>query len=129
MSQTLSAPLQKPQSPGRSFAFPVPVVVAVVALALAHVPLLMAHLHVLSLKPHYEFYPLVFVGAGGARLAGDQDVPRPATGRGRPNGRSGWACSRSTGSCSPTAVVLDSPWLGMVSFWELLAAVALLAGG
>ena len=28
-----------------------------------------------------------------------------------------------------SGVVLGSPWLGMISFWELLAAVALLAGG
>src|SRR5207248_3515546 len=27
------------------------------------------------------------------------------------------------------AVALESPWLGMISFWELMVAVAVLAGG
>ena len=38
-----------------------PLAVAATVLALAHVPLLVAHMHYLRLKPHYESTPLVFV--------------------------------------------------------------------
>src|SRR3954447_7432461 len=68
MSQSTTATLDLPRPARRPAPLPAPVLAAVAVLVLAHVPILLAHMHVLSMKPHYEFYPLVFVGA--AVLAG-----------------------------------------------------------
>jgi exosortase len=128
MSQTLSVPLDAPRPERRSSSLPIPVIVTIAVLAIAHVPLLLAHLHVLSLKPHYEFYPLVFVGAGV--LAWPIRRLLAAGHRANPTEwKIGLGLLALNWLMLTTAVVLDSPWLGMVSFWELLAAVALLAGG
>src|SRR6266481_3335763 len=63
MSQTLTAPLETSRPARRGLNLPIPIVVAAIVLAAAHMPLLVDHLHVLTVKPHYEFYPLVFLGA------------------------------------------------------------------
>jgi exosortase len=128
MSQTLSATLDVPRPAPRFKSLPAPVLCALAVLALAHVPLLVAHFRLLSLKPHYEFYPLVFLGAAVLAI--------PA-----------WRLFRAGSAPSPierkvglillglnwlmllAAAAIESPWVGMVSFWELLIAVALLSGG
>ncbi|HEX4589763.1 MAG TPA: exosortase/archaeosortase family protein, partial [Gemmataceae bacterium] len=105
-----------------------PVVVAVAALALAHFPLLWAHMHVLSLKPHYEFYPLVFVGAGVLAMPAVRMIRaghRPS----QTEWQIGLGLLGLNWVMLTTSVVLNSPWLGMISFWELLTAMAMLAGG
>jgi exosortase len=187
MSQTLTAPLESSRPARRGLNLPIPIVVAAIVLAAAHMPLLVAHLHVLSVKPHYEFYPLVFVGAAvlawpawdsAKAWAGPKPnrrseyliwltgicavlwmLPSWFSDYGLPEslgqiflvaavvGRAAWDLARAAVSPSPegrtiglillgfnvvlltTSVVIDSPWLAMVSFWELLAATAYLAGG
>jgi exosortase len=128
MSQTLSVPLESSRPERRSSSLPVPVIATIAVLALAHLPLIVAHLHVLSLKPHYEFYPLVFLGA--AVLAWPI---RRLLAAGHRAGPTEWKIGLGllvlNWAMLTAAVVLDSPWLGMVSFWELIATVALLAGG
>jgi exosortase len=131
MSQTLSLPLesQRPARPVKGVV-PIPLAVVAVVLVLAHLPLLVAHMHVLGLKPHYEFTPLVFVGA--AVLAWHGQIWQLLKAGHRPGPRGWWTGMALLGLnwvMLTIAVVFDSPWLGMVSFWELLVAVALLAGG
>jgi exosortase len=160
MSQTLSVPLSSPAArPSRRTApFPLPLAAVTIVMVLAHVPLLLGHMHTLNLKPHYEFYPLVFVGAGflawqGFRRAGFLRGPQPNApiwqaflqGAGEladflvfqgarsrvPPGerRTGLFLLAVNWVLLTIAVVFDSPWLGMISFWELLAAITYLAGG
>ncbi len=187
MSQTLSATLEAPSPARRSTTLSAPVALAAVVLAAAHMQLLFDHLHVLTMKPHYEFYPLVFIGA--AVLAWRAWNAAPAWAGSNPEkrakilvgltaacavlwvlpsvfpemglpealgpwflvavvaGRAAWDLARA--AAQPAAeggtaglillglnlvlltvsIALNSPWLGMISFWELLVATAVLAGG
>jgi exosortase len=131
MSQTLSVPLpaQRSARPAGTV-MPIPVAVLAAVLVVAHLPLLVDHMHVLHLKPWYEFTPLVFVGAGV--LAWHGKIWQLIREGHRPGPKAwtvGMAMFVGNWVMLTTAVMLDSPWLGMVSFWELLATVALLAGG
>ena len=91
---------------------------------MAHVPLLLAHGRLLWLRPHYQFFPIVVAGA--AILAGR--AWRQAM-VGPPAPRLGAILLGLNWVMLATAVVLGSPWLGAVAFWELLAAAAVLIGG
>jgi exosortase len=128
MSQSTTATLELPRSSGLLKAFPVPVLTAAAVLVLAHVPIVWDHLKLLDLKPHYEFFPLVFLGAIFLALPAYRLVWAGA----RPD-----PLARKVGlgllglnlAMLSVAVVFDSPWLGMVSFIELIATIAVLAGG
>src|SRR3954452_11322959 len=128
MSQSITATLDAPRPARLPKALPAPLLTAAAVLAVAHLPLLVAHLRILWLKPWYELFPLVFLGAGV--------LAAPA-----------WRLVRAGVRASPSAirvglvllglnwlmllaaVALESPWAGMISFWELLVTVAVLAGG
>jgi exosortase len=132
MSQTLSVPMSAPAATPRTTrrhaSMPLPVAVAAVVLLVAHMPLLWRHMHVLDLKPHYEFYPLVFLGAAvlawpAWRLVRAGHRPGPV------EWKIGLGLLGLNWLILMSAIAVDSPWLGMISFWELVATVALLAGG
>jgi exosortase len=91
----------------------------------AHLPLLAKHAGVLWIRPHYQFFPAVLLGA--LVLA----VVRLRSGGGYAPGRA-WAAA--LGLCASWAllaagVLLDSPWLAAVSALVLLPAVAYAVGG
>jgi exosortase len=128
MSQSQVATLELPRPARSTKTLPVPLLTVAAILALAHLPLLIAHLRVLWLKPHYELFPLVFLGAGvlalpAWRLAQSGSTPSPAA------KKWGLILLGLNWLLLTTAVAIESPWMAMVSFWELLAAVALFAGG
>lgn len=125
MSQTV-ATLAAPPTDVRSVRLPVPVLAAGLALALAHLPLLIAHGFVLWGRPHYQFFPIVLIGAGVLawpvlRKTTHTVMPTP-TGL-------GWSLLGVNWLMLTAALVLDSPWLGAVAFLELLVALGHAFGG
>jgi exosortase len=90
----------------------------------AYLPFLVAHFRQLWLRPHYQFFPVVLVGAavlGGQRLRDLRHLtPGPRALAAGLAAAAAWLLA--------AAVVLDSSWLGTVSALVLLAA-ALVAGG
>jgi exosortase len=156
MSHSATATLDAP--PSAKPLNNLPIAVAATVLLLAHVPILAWHMHFLSLRPHYEFYPLVFLGAAflawqGLRRAGIVRAPNESLSLVRlllwgvlesfylligygvrtsvtPEARRmGTILLVINWVMLTAAVVLNSPLLGMLSFIELMAAVAVLAGG
>src|SRR5438045_2648661 len=118
-----AAPEAAPGRAVRPFPWPLLAVTAGVALVLA--PLLVQHAQQLWLRPHYQFFPLVLVGA--AFLAWQRLRPgEPFTpgSRGLTYGLVGcvWLLSA-------VAVVVNSSWLGTVAALVLLAAALLGVGG
>jgi exosortase len=95
-----------------------------VALGLAYLPLLVAHLRQLWLRPHYGFLPFVLLGAAVlavVRLRG------PLTRAAPPRGTT--ALAAAAWVLLVAAELLYSPWLGAVAALTALAAAALGAGG
>jgi exosortase len=101
------------------------IIAAAVAAAIAYLPLLARHAAWLWQRPHYQFFPLVLIGAGVLVYTRMRNltVLRP-------------------GSVGATAVALSaawfllavgdflvSPWLGCISFMILLFALIFAAGG
>jgi exosortase len=100
-------------------------VAAVVALALAHLPLLVAHGFALWGRPHYQFFPIVLIGAG---LLAWPAIKSAWPGTGAPE-RTTWLLLAVNWLMLAAALVLDSPWLGAVAFLVLLIALAHGLGG
>lgn len=126
MSQTITAPVES-FPPVRATARPPAVLVAAVAaLALAHLPLLVAHGFALWGRPHYQFFPIVLIGAG---MLAWPAVKAAWPGAGTAPGRTTWILLAVNWLMLATALVLDSPWLGAVAFLELLVALAHGLGG
>jgi exosortase len=125
VSPLLDAP--HPVKPGRSV--PVPLAATAAVLGLAHLPMLIAFGRQLWLRPHYQLFPLVIAGAAvlarpAWRLAvGGSPAPSAAA------RRAGAALLGLNWLLLAAALVIDSPWLAGVAAWELLVAVAVLAGG
>lgn len=95
------------------------------ALALASLPLLLAHARELWSKEHYQFFPLLPIGAGFLAW-------RDLHGLGplRPGPRTGtYALLGAAWATLALGILLPSPWLGMVATLVLLLAVALAVGG
>jgi exosortase len=110
--------------PGRA---PVPWRVWAVALCLAAalLPLLAAHARQLWLRPHYQFAPLLLVGAAVLAWLGLRRPVPLAPGSAwlrRLLAALGWAALTA-------AVLLNSSWLGAASAMVLLAAVVYAIGG
>lgn len=92
---------------------------------LAYGPLLAAHGRQLWLRPHYQFFPVLLLGA--AILAWQRLHSVHAL---RPGPRSlSYGLVGLAASLLAAAVVLDSSWLGTVSLLLLLAAALLALGG
>lgn len=100
------------------------IALAIVA-TLAHLPLLTQHAAWLWQRPHYQFFPLVLIGAGV--LA----VTRIRTGSlGRPRSTAIAAAGFSASwLLLALADLLASPWLGCVAFMTLLPTLVYAAGG
>jgi exosortase len=87
-------------------------------------PLVLAHARQLWLRPHYQFFPLLLIGAvvlAWSRLRSVPIVPDASL--------SGAALAGLTWALLAGAVLLDSSWLGMVATLIGLAAVIIGAGG
>ena len=94
-------------------------------LAAAELPLLAAHVRQIWLRPHYQFAPLLLVGA--AFLAWRRlREPAPSL---RTSQCGGAALAVLSWVLLAAGVVLNSSWLGAVSFLILLAAVLVGLGG
>jgi exosortase len=120
--------LEAPRRAAPWKAVPAPLATAAAVTALAHLPLLLAQGRQLWLRPHYQLFPLVLAGAvvlaaPAWRLVAAGAVAGPVA------RRVGVALLGLNWLLLAAALVLESPWLGSVAFWELLAAVAVLAGG
>jgi exosortase len=100
-------------------------VAVVVAAAIAHLPLIARHAAWLWQRPHYQFFPLVLIGAGVLAYTRMRNI-------------STWR----SGSAAATAVALSaawlilaiadflvSPWLGCVASMILLMALVYAIGG
>lgn len=94
-------------------------------LLLAHVPLLIQHATHMWNRPHYQFFPLVPIGAGVLAIAGLRGITQLA-----PGSRS-WSLSMLGVSLVllSVGVLANSPWLGAVSAMISLAAVIITLGG
>ncbi|MFO0811413.1 MAG: exosortase U [Gemmataceae bacterium] len=127
MSQIATHPLEQPRSemPAGNLSRP-PLVLAGV-LALAHLPLLVLHGKNLWAREHYQYFPLVIAGVIALAI--------PAYRKARESGPSRKALSVARFLLGlnwvmlATAMLLSSPLLGTIAFWELLIATALAAGG
>jgi exosortase len=126
MSQTISPPVDSFSDTREPTRPPAVLVVAVLALALAHLPLLVAHGFALWGRPHYQFFPIVLVGAG---LLAWPAVKAAWPGTGNPTERTTWLLLGLNWLVLAAALVLDSPWLGAVAFMVLLVALAHGLGG
>jgi exosortase len=92
---------------------------------IAHVPLLVQHGRQLWLRPHYQFFPLVFVGA--AVLAYTRLRSFRPVARGNP-----WLAGAGLAAAwllLAAAELLDSSWLGTVAVLGLLPVLAYAVGG
>jgi exosortase len=128
MSQSITATLDEPRWEQTLKQLPMPVTVAAAVTFLAHVPIVWNHLDLLSRKPHYEFVPLVFVGAAVLAwpalkmiLAGYRPTEAEH--------RTGTIMLMVNWVMLAAAVTVDSPLIGMVSFIELVVTALVLAGG
>jgi hypothetical protein len=125
MATTEILPAEAPPGRAGDGCRPWAAVAGVGLLALAHLPLLVQHARQLWLRPHYQFFPLVVVGA--AVLAWDRLrglgplVPGPRLVVGLLVGLD-WLLLAA-------AELLDSSWLGAVATLVLLAAVLVGLGG
>ncbi len=102
-----------------------PVVAAALAVAVALVPLLLSHGRQLWLRPHYQFFPVVLLGAAALawqRLHALRQLPPGNRGLGYSLGALAWLLTA-------TAVLLNSSWLGTIAALVLLAAVLVGVGG
>ena len=125
MSQTIT-PTVESFSPVRVATRPPAVLVAAgVALTLAHLPLLVAHGFALWGRPHYQFFPIVLIGAG---LLAWPAIRSAWPGTAAPE-RTTWLLLGLNWLLLASALVLDSPWLGAVAFLQLLVALAHGLGG
>ncbi len=121
----LDAPPPAPPPPARRAAFPWgPAAVVGVVLA-AHLPLLAMHVRQIWMRPHYQFIPLLPVGAAVLaflRLRGLGPLtPAPAVRSGLLLGAA-WAALAA-------AELLYSSWLGAAAALAALAATAYALGG
>jgi exosortase len=96
-----------------------------VALALAHVPLLIMHLTQIWLRPHYQFFPLVFLGAGVLAVTRSRGLGSLSPG----SSRRSYALLGVAWATLAGAVLLYSSWLGAVATLLMLAAVLYALGG
>src|SRR5262249_49780818 len=122
-----------PASRGRETPRPVLWAAAVGCLALAHLPLLVAHAQQIWLRPHYQFFPLVLVGAAVllvTRVRNLGDLPPPPTlGAPRPPAAArGALCSAGAGGARAAPGLLHSSGRGGGAA-ALPAPAALFAAG
>ena len=96
-----------------------------VPLLFAHLPLLVLHAGELWRRPHYQFFPLVILGAIGLAARSTRGLGQNGTGS-PPWSR---ALFMVSWSLLAYAVVIASPWLGAVAALSSLLAVAYDAGG
>jgi exosortase len=121
----LSAPAGPVPPPGRTAVPHWAVLVPLAVVAAAHLPLLAAHARQLWLRPHYQFFPLVLLGAAvllRQRLRGlGRLTPGPV-----------WPSALVFGPAFvllAAAEVLDSSWLGTVATLVMLLGAAHALGG
>src|SRR5438876_511523 len=126
MSQTITATVEPLSQVRASTRPPAVLVAAVAALALAHLPLLVAHGFALWGRPHYQFFPIVLVGAG---LLAWPAIKSAWPGTANDPERTTWLLLGLNWVMLATALVLDSPWLGAVAFLVLLVALVHGLGG
>src|SRR5438067_2029850 len=91
----------------------------------AYLPLVSAHARQLWLRPHYQFFPLVLVGAVVLFCSRLKDAGPLSPGSGR------WSAMwvSVTLALTAVAVLLNSSWLGAVALLSTLAAVLFGIGG
>jgi exosortase len=117
---------------GRGLAKPSGRVLAAAAVLLAaHLPLLVSHGKVLWARPHYQFFPLVFVGAAALLwpVLSEFRTARLPAARGPATATPGFVLMAVSWTLLAVAVFLDSPWIAMASALGVLAAVPLGLGG
>jgi exosortase len=95
------------------------------ALAVAYAPLLWQHAVQLWLRPHYQFFPLVVLGAGWLAYIGTRGLGTLTPGRAGPTAASVGLCLLALAG----AVLLNSSWLAAASLPPLLGSLAYAAGG
>jgi exosortase len=123
-----SAPSSPSQQPAlaalvsTASAYRIPLSIGIVALA--HVMLLITFFHSLSERTHYEFFPLIPVGAVFLALT---RILRH--GLGNLIGERGWLLPLATWILLASALAADSAWLGMIAFLTGTAAVIVGLGG
>ncbi len=103
--------------------------IAVVVVA-AHAPLLVLHARQIWLRPHYQFFPLVVVGA--VALAYQRLAYQRVKHIGALRPDSGWASWLLVGTAwmmLSAAVLVESSWLGAVATLVLVVAVLRAIGG
>jgi exosortase len=94
-------------------------------IAAAHLPLLMAHARQLWVRPHYQFFPIVLVGAVLLLFARRSEIQARQPGRaaiGAGIGIFAWLLLAG-------AELIYSPWLGAVATLVLVLAVIYSIGG
>jgi exosortase len=126
MSTSITELSPAPASRDRATPRPVPwgAYIAAGCLLLAHLPLLAAHAQQIWLRPHYQFFPLVVVGAAVLLVARTRqlgELTPPAAGR-----AALWFAAAA--AVLAAAELLHSSWLGAVSA-VLSAGAALYAAG
>jgi exosortase len=112
-------------SRGRETPRPVLWAIAAGCLALAHLPLLVAHAQQIWLRPHYQFFPLVLVGAVVllvVRVRHLGELTPAAAGHAA-------LCFAAAGAVLAAAELLHSSWLGAVSAVLSSGAALFAAGG
>jgi exosortase len=104
---------------------PWPVVLVAGAFVLAHLPLLSLHAGQIWLRPHYQFFPLLLVGAAALfalRLRGVGTLSPGPTSAAAALLAAGWLILAA-------AELLHSSWLGAVAALVTLAATCFAVGG
>jgi exosortase len=125
MASTPLSPTTTPDDRLRSHFHPWPLLAVGVVVLLAHLPLLVVHARQIWLRPHYQFFPFVLLGAAllaFTRLRGFGPLTPPPARRSLPLLGFAWALLAA-------AELLYSSWLGAVSALLLLAAILFAVGG
>jgi exosortase len=112
-------------TPIRANPWPWAILAAGAALALAHLPLLVQHASQIWLRPHYQFFPLVLVGAvvlfaRAVHRLGPLTPGSPVI---------SWLVLGGAWGLLAVAEVLRSSWLGAVAALASLAALLFAVGG
>jgi exosortase len=100
-------------------------VAVLVLVAAAFVPLLWAHCRLLWVRPHYQFFPMVFVGAAILALSG----PRKSFSLQPDKTWKSWVLMGCSWCLLAGAELFNSSWLSAVASLILLVAVIYAAGG
>ena len=119
------APATRPAAPSRRTAFPWGPALVVAVVVAAHLPLLVLHVRQIWMRPHYQFIPLLPLGAAvlaflGLRRLGPV-APAPPLRAALMLGAA-WVVLAA-------AVLLYSSWLGAVAALAALAAALYAVGG